>query len=259
LWVRIRVKASLSKNNEETGEVSLYCHSTGREEKEKAIKNFHKERFEKALKAVNEGLTKKGCTKNYKKILEKVGRLKEKYSKISRFYAIDVTKKENSENAEKVAYKCNSESMVETYSGFYCLRSWGLDWNARKLWKTYTMLTRVEDGFRALKSDLGMRPIFHQKERRIDSHLFITLLAYHVLQSILYQLGTKGIHIRWQTLRDIMSTQTRVTSSFQDDKNNTIHVRSSTIAELEQKEIYNALGISANPGGYSKSVFQGKS
>ena len=252
------VKASLSKNDNESGEVFLHCHSTGREEKEKAIKNFHKEKFEAELKALSEGLTKKGYTKNYRKTLEKVGRLKERYSRISRFYTIDVIKKENSENAEKVVFKCNSESLVETYSGFYRLRCWGLDWNAEQLWKTYTMLTRVEDGFRALKSDLGMRPIFHQKERRIDGHLFITILAYHVLQSILHQLGTKGIHIRWQTLRDIMSTQTRVTSSFQDDKNNTIHVRSSTVAEPEQKEIYDALEISAHPGGYSRSTVQGK-
>lgn len=252
------VKASLSKIDEETGEVSLYCHSTGREEKEKAIKDSNKDKFENELKALNKGLAKKGCTKNYKKVLEKIGRLKEKYSKISRFYAIDVTKKGNSENAEKVAFKCNSESIDETYSGFYRLRSWGLDWNAERLWKTYTMLTRVEDGFRALKSDLGMRPVFHQKEGRIDGHLFITILAYHVLQSILYQLGTKGIHIRWQTLRNIMSTQTRVTSSFQDDKNNTVHVRSSTVAEPKQKEIYNALGIPANPGGYNKSVIRRK-
>lgn len=253
------VRASLVQSDDETGEVCLFCHSTGREEKEMAIKNHHQVRFEEELKAVEAGLNNKGCTKNYKKVIEKIGRLKERYSKVSRFYKIDVVKEENGENADKIISICNSESMVDTYSGHYCLKSWGLDWKAERLWKTYMMLTKVEDGFRALKSDLGMRPIFHQKEDRIDGHLFITLLAYHILQSVLYQLDLKNVHLRWQTLRDIMSTQTRVTTSLENDKNEVVHVRSSTVAEPEQREIYEALGLSHSPGRRSKSVVKAKS
>ena len=89
---------------------------------------------------------------------------------------------------------------------------------------TYVMLTKVEEGFRCLKSELGLRPIFHKFDHRIDGHLFITLLAYHIMQSVIYQLGLKGIHVRWQTLKDIMASQTRVTSTFQNNKGQTIHV-----------------------------------
>ena len=116
------------------------------------------------------------------------------------------------------------------------------------------MLTKVEDGFRALKSDLGMRPIFHRKEERIDSHLFLTLLAYHMLQTVLYQLSNAGINIRWQTLRDIMSTHTRVTATMVNESGKTIHIRSSTIAEPEQKRIYEALQLSSRPGKRTKVI-----
>ena len=99
-----------------------------------------------------------------------------------------------------------------------------------------------------------MRPIFHRNEERIDGHLFLTLIAYHVLQTVIYQLSMAGINIRWQTLRDIMSTQTRVTTTMRNDRGETIHNKSSTVAEPEQKKIYNALGLSSMPGKRTKAV-----
>lgn len=248
------VKASLVKKEDDSGEFELFCHSTTREQKESAIKSLFQLRFEEELKKLNNGLSKKGCTKKYDKVLEKIGRLKEKYSRVSRFYEIGVDKANEGPNAIRVSYTCNTQSITDQYSGFYCLRCWGLDWDAEKLWMTYVMLTKVEEGFRCLKSELGLRPIFHKFDHRIDGHLFITLLAYHIMQSVIYQLGLKGIHVRWQTLKDIMASQTRVTSTFQNNKGQTIHVRSSTQAEPLQKEIYDALNITLRPGRRVKSI-----
>ncbi len=106
-----------------------------------------------------------------------------------------------------------------------------------------------------MKSELGLRPIYHQIDGRIDGHLFITLLAYHIMQSVLYQLSQQGINIRWQTLRDTMATQTRVTSVFTNAKAEKIHVRSFTTAQHYQKRIYDALGLGAKPGRGIKSKF----
>ena len=117
------------------------------------------------------------------------------------------------------------------------------------------MLTKVEEGFRCLKNELGLRPIYHQIDDRIDDHLFITLLAYHIMQTVLYQLSQQGINIRWQTLRDTMATQTRVTSVFTNAEGEKIHVRSSTTAQHHQKRIYDALGIGSKPGRRIKSKF----
>ena len=69
------------------------------------------------------------------------------------------------------------------------------------------MLTEIEATFRSLKTDLGLRPVFHHKEERVTGHLFITLLAYHLVHTLRYQLKQQGIHLSWDSIRNIMSTQ----------------------------------------------------
>jgi len=78
----------------------------------------------------------------------------------------------------------SSASPVATHPGVYCLRTNVLDWDEQKLWQTYSMLTDIKSVFRSLKSELGLRPVFHQKEGRTDGHLFITVLAYQCVQVI---------------------------------------------------------------------------
>ena len=129
------VKATLVRKDDESGEVELFCHSTAREQKETAIKSLFQIRFEEELSKVNEGLSKKGCTKNFEKVLEKIGRLKERYRRVARFYEINVEKKKGSANAKSVTFTLDQESLKDRYSGVYCLRCWGLDWKAEKLWK----------------------------------------------------------------------------------------------------------------------------
>lgn len=245
------VKASLMKE-EDTGELKLICHSTAREKKELSMKHFFQERFEEKLQNLSDGLTKKGCTKSYEKVLEKIGRLKQKYSTVARFYQIEVKQKEK--NASSIQWECNVESLKDRYGGNYVLRSFGLDWTAKRLWKTYIMLTKVEEGFRCLKSELGLRPIYHQKESRVDGHLFITLLAYHLMQSVLYELSKNEIHMRWETLKLIMSNHSRVTTKVRNNQGQTIHIRSSTTATPLQQKIYQALNISNCPGRKLKTV-----
>lgn len=110
------------------------------------------------------------------------------------------------------------------------------------------MLTDVEEGFRCLKTDLGLRPVFHKVDRRVGGHLFITVIAYHILQTILYRLRLAGINMRWVTVRRMMSSQVRITTSMRLQDGRQVHIRSSTNAEPEQKKIYQALGFSNRPG-----------
>ena len=66
----------------------------------------------------------------------------------------------------------------DRHCGVYCLRSNIPDWSEEQLWSTYIMLTDIEATFRSLKTELGLRPVYHQKEERVTGHLFITLLAF---------------------------------------------------------------------------------
>ncbi len=73
------------------------------------------------------------------------------------------------------------------------------DLGDREIWKTYIMFTRIERAFRSLKSLLGLRPNFHQIEHRADAHLFISVLAYHILHIIEHRLRQHGDHLSWRT------------------------------------------------------------
>ena len=128
------------------------------------------------------------------------------------------------------------------------MRTFGIDWDTKLLWQTYVMLTEVEQAFRYLKTNLGLRPIFHKTGPRVDAHLFITTIAYHIMQTILYQLKFKGLYFNWETLLHRMGTQNRVTATIKLKNNKTVHIRSATKPELNHNEIYNALGIVNMPG-----------
>ena len=141
-----------------------------------------------------------------------------------------------------------------THPGVYCLRTNELQWDEATLWHTYTLLTDLEAVFRSLKSELGLRPVFHSKEERAEGHLFITVLAYQAVQILRRRLKEHGIHLSWSSLRNIFSVQQRVTATFKQQDGRMLHVRKATIPETNLKELYDALGITAAPGGVQKLV-----
>ena len=143
-----------------------------------------------------------------------------------------------------------------THPGVYCLRSNQTDWSPETMWRTYIMLTDLEAVFRSLKSELGLRPIFHQKEHRSKGHLFITVLAYQLVQVIRRRLGAQGEHSSWPTLRSILARQQRVTATFRCADGRTLHVRKATQAEPDQHAIYDILRVDPAPGGIKKLVAQ---
>lgn len=232
----------------ECNEIHLYCHSTQRQEKEEAMRSLLQTRFEDDLQKAANALKKKGGTKAYSKVLLRVGRLKEKHKRISSYYEVDVQPDEKGSMAVAITWQRKNQNLDNRFQGGYLLRAYGLEWRSEELWKTYVMLTEVEESFRCLKSDLGLRPIYHQKDSRVDAHLFITLLAYHIMQTVLYELGLKGIKMRWKTLQRRMSTQTRVTTIMRLKTGKTVHIRSSTNPESSHREIYRALNLSQLPG-----------
>jgi len=241
------------KQDPETGETLLYCHSTDREKKEKAMRSLLHTRFEQDLQKAADALTKKRGTKAYSKVIERIGRLKEKHKRISSYYNIEVKIDKTGKIATSITWTEKEQKLENRFQGGYLLRSYGLNCTTEVLWKTYTMLTEVEEGFRCLKGELGLRPIFHQTGSRVDAHLFITLLSYHVMQTVLYQLKLSGISFRWKTLQRRMSTQTRTTTSIRLEDGRTVHIRMSGTPEPFHREIYKALNLPCVPGKRHKT------
>jgi transposase len=207
------------------------------------------ERFEAALQKLAEGLHKKGTTKRYDRVLERLGRLKEKYARVAQHYDISVIADDNSDNASTITWVRREKPHSQaTHPGVYCLRTNLNDWDEENLWHTYTMLTDLEAVFRSLKSELGLRPIYHHKEKRVNGHIFITLIAYHLVHTLRTQLKAQGIHDSWQTLRSKMENQQRITVVLRREDGKTLHLRKASRAEPHQKAIYDALGMAAQPG-----------
>jgi transposase len=243
----------------DSGETRLYCHSEQKAKKEQAIRTRFHERLEAALAQLQAGLKQKGTLKNYAKVLERIGRLREKNSRVAQDYQIDVTSDAEHKNAVAITWHRQAPSAEkDCHCGVYCLRSNIPDWPEEQLWATYVMLTEIEATFRSLKTELGLRPVYHQKEERVTGHLFITLLAYHVVHTLRYQLKRHGIHLSWDSIRTLMSTQQRMTLILPTDTHSNIYLRTTTRAEVRQQQIYDALGIKPDPLGKRKTIIDCK-
>jgi len=233
------------------GELEVYCHSSAKEIKETGIKTLFERRFEEKLTQMQNALSRKGGTKKYDKVLEKIGRFKEKYRRVAKRYEIQVEKNDKSGNAINISWQMKQ---IDDASGYYVLRTNQVDLSEKGVFDIFNMLLDVEDAFRSMKSELGLRPIHHQKEHRCDGHLFITVLAYHVLQAIRVKLRKSGITHRWSTIRNILSTHQRVTTSMRRSDGKMIYIRKTARPEDCHINIYNALGLPNRPGKTIKTI-----
>lgn len=231
-------------------EVTLLCHSTDKEIKETGIQNRFERRFEEGLNRIHTALDKKHGTKRYEKVIEKIGRLKERYKRIARRYEVTVTKNDH-DMATAVTWQ---RKKVENHPGVYALRSNRLDFTEQQFFDIFSMLTDIEDAFRSMKSELGLRPVYHQKEHRTDGHLFITVLAYHIMQTIRFALKGKQITESWSTIRKALSTHVRITTTMKRDDGRVIHIRKSTRPEPFHIKIYDALHLPHQPGKTIKTT-----
>ncbi len=241
--------------DEETQETLFYCHSSQREKKDTAIDERGTNRLEEALQKLASGLHKKRTLKKYDKVMVKIGSLRQKYSRASKQYTISVEKDDTSGNATKITWeKQAAANTTDIYPGVHCLRTSHKEWDESLLWNTSNMLTDLEAVFRSLKSELGLRPIHHQITGRVAGHLFIAVLAYHLVHTIRFRLKQEKIHSSWSSIRKLFSTQYRVTVSMLRRNDSTVHVRKSIWPESGQQEIYSALGIKSHSGQTIKTT-----
>ena len=147
----------------------------------------------------------------------------------------------------RISWEYLKEQSDKRFSGSYFLRTDRFDLSEKDIWSIYVMLTQLEHAFRTLKSDLLLRPLFHQKENRNDAHIFITLLAYHLLHSIRSSLKQQGVTMSWKQIRDRMSTHCRVTNRIKTKQGHTLFIRKCSVPEEFHKTIYNALHLDHRP------------
>ena len=241
--------------SEDGHEARLYCFSEERAAKERGIVERFARRFETALTALSDGLSRPRTRKRVDQVWERIGRLKAKNQRVAQHYDIELDTDPSAERATAVRFSRRPvEGSMMTHPGVYCLRSNQTDWDEETLWRTYVTLTDLEAVFRSLKSELGLRPIFHHKPIRAEGHLFISVIAYQLVQLIRRRLRQAGEHASWNTIRRILEGQQRITATFRRADGRTLHVRKATRAEPPQQAIYDALGIDPAPGATRKTI-----
>ena len=137
------------------------------------------------------------------KINEAIGRLKERYPRVARFYEIGYDAKARSLSHQRLEAKYQAAQQLD---GTYLLKTDRSDLSAEEAWRTYALLSRAEDAFRDMKTPLAERPIFHQHEPRVETHIFLCLLAFHLLVAIEKTLLDNGVRSSWATVRDTLTT-----------------------------------------------------
>ena len=211
------------------------------------------------LKYYKSGLGKKHHVKKYPKVVEMIGRLKEKYSRAAQLYEITAVAEpgggKDVVNAVDIQWKRKEPRYDEVTQGegTYVLRTNRKDLTDEQIWQTYIMLGHIETAFRDMKSHLGLRPNFHQNGERVDAHMFISVLAYHVMHAIEHKLKLAGDSRSWWTIKTILRTHQRVTIEYisknEDGTLNNNTLRLNSRLEPEHLEIYTKLGLSGNPLG----------
>lgn len=224
-----------------TGDTLLLCKSEGRQEKEQAICDGAHERLREAL----DGLAKRvsaGRLKDPVKIERTIGRLLSKHPRAARFYDVKLQK---DACGNRVSWQLlNDQTDADAkLLGCYVLRTNNEHFTADEIWRTYMTLTRAEDGFRALKSDLGLRPNRHHVEGRVDAHVFITILAYHLQRFLLFQLECADDHRRWQSVNRLLATHAYTTIILPTTQSGTTRIRKAGQPEESQKHLYKTWGI----------------
>ena len=227
----------------------MYVKSQSKQVKEKSMDDKLSKLFIERLEQIEVSLHKKRGTKSLDKVWERIGRAKEKYPSAAKNFKIEVTQKTPPELngtqktnkkakpiAAKITWKRNYEQQQH---GVYFIRTNDKTPNETQLWDTYNTIREVESTFRCLKSQLQIRPVHHQLDHRIESHIYLTILAYQLVNTIRHQLKSHQINYDWTNILRIMNTHTlQRTSLITPSK--TIFISKPSKASVEVREIYKA-------------------
>ena len=228
------------------GELYVLCYSEARAAKDRAIRERFAHLFEQDAKKLRARVAA-GRLKKPEKIDQAIGRLLGRYPRVARYYTVQLHTADEGQAEVRWGRKEEAQVAAEELDGTYLLRTDRTDLAEAEVWKLYVLLARIERSFRYLKSTLGLRPVFHQRSARVDAHIFISLLAYHLLHAIERRLQESGDHRSWPTIRDLLTTHQMVTIVHRCTDGTVSRLRCPSQPELAAREIYRALRIPATP------------
>jgi transposase len=237
---KTEVKVKLRRTDSGT---YVLCVSDGRVLKDRAIREKHEKRLLADLEKLKARVVR-GTIKQPQKIDQAIGRLKERHPRVARYYTMHYDA-----GAGTFDYELDAErrARAEKLDGSYLLRSDRTDLGADEAWRIYILLTRVENAFRAMKSPLEERPIWHHKQHRVETHIFLCVLAYHLLIAIENTLLARSIHTSWESVRETLQTHQVCTIVLPAPHGLELHIRRGSTPEVAHRKIYEALQVPSDP------------
>lgn len=222
-------------------EVHLLCVSEPRTEKDRAIRELQEKRLLVDLERLSRRIAKrKKKPLTEAEVHQAIGRLRERYSRVGRYYQVLYDAERRALSWQEEAEK---KRRAERLDGSYVLKTDRRDITPEEIWRSYILLTRVESAFRAMKSPLMERPIFHHLVHRVETHIFLCVLAYHLLVTVEKAFLDQDIHTSWASLRKQLASHQVVTVVLPTSDGQQIRIRKATTPEPEHKRIYQVLRI----------------
>jgi len=191
-WVQVRpdieVKQVAIPRGEET---SILCRTTGRKEKQQAIRERFSTHMEKALRALEKSIAGHRL-KDRNKMERQLGRIQARHPQVNDLYTIEL---KNTPDGMRLFWEIRAERLAwrDLREGAFLLRTHLRVESPEALWSKYMQLTEAETAFRALKSELSIRPLFHQKEPRVKAHLLLAFLGYALWVTLKHQLKRRPV------------------------------------------------------------------
>jgi len=229
------------KKKECGGEVYVLVASEERASKDRSIREAHERRLLCDPKKLKERINR-GRLKGEDKVYEAIGRIKERYPRVAKYYEIAYDEGELTFTVRE-----GKKEAAEKLDGSYLLKTDRSDLNPEEAWRIYSLLSRAESAFSDMKSPLSERPIFHQLKHRVRAHIFLCVLAYHILVAIEKTLHDRGLHISWITAKKALKTHQVVTIVLPTADGRVLKVRRATKPSREQIELYSKLNVPHEP------------
>ena len=235
--------------HEPEGDYYLQVNSPAKSMTESSMNRQWRERFEAELLKARRALSTKGGVKTYEKVVERIGRAMEKYPSVSKYYQIEYVRSEaNPNHMGDIRWQITlSEDTQEKRFGTYFLRTNVPTLDEKSTWEYYNLIREIETSNRQLKTDLNLRPIYHQKDESADAHLFFGLLAYWIVNTIRYKLKLQGITHYWTELKRILSTQKAITTEGTNALEEHVTLRMCSEPTNKAAEIYRLLRYNPTP------------
>jgi len=228
----------------------LKVQSDQKQVKEDAIDKKLTQRLEEQLNEIKRKLPKKGTVKKISKVHEKVGAIKAKLSRVGYLYEIIYTEDSNKGIVTDLNWKRIKEKQKP--KGVYFLRYTKTAIDEDKIWDAYNLTREVEAVFRCLKTDLNIRPIYHQKDTYIEPHIWLGILSYQVVNYIRKKLKSKNLNYSWSTIVQLMKSMQCSVNTITNHKNETLFIKLCTRPNTVQSDIFNALKFKHRP--YTRKI-----